>query len=146
MFKRIIVAYDESPEANRALASGIELAKQFGGVLRIVTVSEPLPVYTSFAEAALPGASRILEDERLAFYGTLQKEAQEKAKAEGISVEATIISGHEVASIVEHVNAWDPDLLIVGRRHHSFPLTQISMGGTLHEIAEKTRCSILGVY
>lgn len=30
MYKKIMVAYDESPQAKRALASGIELAKQLG--------------------------------------------------------------------------------------------------------------------
>lgn len=30
MYKKIMVAYDDSPEARQALTSGIELAKQLG--------------------------------------------------------------------------------------------------------------------
>ena len=45
MYKRMIVAYDESPEAKRALTHAIELAKVMGAELRLVTVSEPLPAY-----------------------------------------------------------------------------------------------------
>ena len=35
MFKKIVVAYNESPEANRALASAIYLAKLLGADLRV---------------------------------------------------------------------------------------------------------------
>lgn len=47
MYKRMIVAYDESAEAKRALTHAIELAKLMGAALRLVTVFEPLPGYVS---------------------------------------------------------------------------------------------------
>ena len=36
MFKRILVAYDESPESGRALRIGIDLAKSLNAELRAV--------------------------------------------------------------------------------------------------------------
>jgi nucleotide-binding universal stress UspA family protein len=45
VYRRMIVAYDESPEAKRALTHAIELAKLIGAELRLVTVCEPLPAY-----------------------------------------------------------------------------------------------------
>jgi hypothetical protein len=45
MFKKILVAYDGSPEAGRALIVGIQLAKSLKADLRTVYVYEKLPAY-----------------------------------------------------------------------------------------------------
>ena len=45
MFHKIMVAYDESSEAGRALQASIELAKTLNAELSVVTVLEPLPGY-----------------------------------------------------------------------------------------------------
>jgi nucleotide-binding universal stress UspA family protein len=54
MFHRTMVAYNESPEANKALDAGINLAKALQSELSIVTVVEPLPSYFSWAVSSLP--------------------------------------------------------------------------------------------
>jgi nucleotide-binding universal stress UspA family protein len=50
-----------------------------------------------------------------------------------------------VQAIVEHIAKWGADLLVIGRRHHSSAVSRV-WGGTVHNIAEKVRCSILAVY
>lgn len=145
MYKKIMVAYDESPQAKLALASGTELAKQLGAELNVVTVSEPLPAYTAYVEAAFPGAERTLANERIAFYVNLQNEAKEQAKVSGVSMEGAILEGNEVQAIVDHITAWSADLLVIGRRRHSSPVALL-WGSTVHDIAEKAHCSILAVY
>ena len=55
MFHKIMVAYDESAEAGRALQASIELAKTLGAELTVVTVLEPLPGYYSFAVSFCTG-------------------------------------------------------------------------------------------
>jgi nucleotide-binding universal stress UspA family protein len=62
-----------------------------------------------------------------------------------VEAEGIIIEGAEVETIVECVAMWHADLLVIGRRHHPSPIGRV-WGGTLHEIAERTNCSILGVY
>ena len=144
MYKKIVIALDESREAKHALASAIQLAKQLGAELRVVTVSEPLPVYAAFMDAEIPGARQKLLDERNAFYRDLQKEALKQATAAGVSVEGAVVEGDEVQAIVDHIVAYGADLLVIGRRHHS-TMSRL-WGGTVHNIAEKARCSILAVY
>ena len=144
LYKRIIIALDESQEAKRALASAIGMARQFGSKLRIVTVSEPLPAYAAFMDAEMPGARQKLLEERNAFYGDLQKTGIEQAKAAGVPVEGMLIEGDEVQAIVDHIAASGADLLVIGRRQHS-SMSRL-WGGTVHNIAEKVRCSILAVY
>ena len=144
MYKKMMVAYDESPEAKRALTRAIELAKPMGAELRLVTVSEPLPAYVAYADVAFPGSQRMLAEERQAFYSKLQEEAKARAAESGVVADAVIVEGDEVQSIVDSITSWHADLLVIGRRHHSSPLTRI-WGGTVHEIAERTRCNILAV-
>jgi nucleotide-binding universal stress UspA family protein len=144
MYRKMMVAYDESPEATRALARAIELAKVMGAELRLVTVSEPLPAYVAYADVAFPGSQRMLAEERQAFYSKLQEEAKARAAESGLRADGIIVEGDEVDSIVNSITSWHADLLVIGRRHHSSPLTRI-WGGTVHEIAERTRCNILAV-
>jgi nucleotide-binding universal stress UspA family protein len=144
VYKRLMVAYDESPEAKRALTHAIELAKLMGAELRLVTVSEPLPAYVAYADVGFPGAKRMLADERQNFYNHLQEEAKVRAAEGGLAADGVIVEGDEVTSIVDSITSWNADLLVIGRRHHSSPLTRI-WGGTVHEIAERTRCNILAV-
>lgn len=143
MYKKIVIALDESKEAKRALAQAIDLAKHFGSELRILTVSEPLPAYAAFIDSELPGARQKLLEDRNSFYAGVQEEAVKEASAAGIRVDTAIIEGKEVQTIVDHITAFRADLLVIGRRHHS-AMSGI-WGGTVHNIAEKICCSILAV-
>lgn len=143
MYKKIVVALDESNEAKRALAAATALAKQLGSELHILTVSEPLPVYAAFMDSELPGARQKLLEERNSFYAHLQKEGVKQASAAGIKADAVIIEGREVDAIANNITALGADLLVIGRRHHS-AMSGI-WGGTVHNVAEKVCCSVLAV-
>jgi nucleotide-binding universal stress UspA family protein len=140
----MIVAYDESPEANRALTRAIELAMLMGAELRLVTVCEPLPAYVGYADVAFPGSKRMLAEERQAFYNKLQEEAKTRAAESGMVADGVIVEGDEVEGIVENVTTWNADLLVIGRRHHPSPFARM-WRGTVHEISERTKCNILAV-
>lgn len=68
MYKNIAVAYDESPEAGRALITAIGLAKCLGTGLHSVTVMTSLPPYTAFATVADPALLVTLDEDRSNFY------------------------------------------------------------------------------
>jgi len=143
MYKKIVVALDESKEAKRALERAIELTWQLKSELTIITVEEPLPSYAGFMDSEMPGARQKLVDERNAFYSKLQQEGVAQASAAGIQAKGVIVEGDEVQSIVDHIAANGIDLLVIGRRHHS-TMSRL-WGGTVHNIAEKSQCSILAV-
>jgi nucleotide-binding universal stress UspA family protein len=54
MFHKIVVVYDDTPEADSALDVAIELTRALQAELRIVTVLEPLPNYFSSDVSPLP--------------------------------------------------------------------------------------------
>lgn len=144
MYKKVVVALDESKEAQRALDSAIDLVGRLGAELTLLTVCEPLPSYTAFIDAEMPGARQKLLDERNDFYVELQNSAVAKAAAAHIQAKTAIVEGDEVQAIVDHVAANGVDLLVIGRRHHA-SMSRL-WGGTVHNIAEKSHCSILAVY
>jgi nucleotide-binding universal stress UspA family protein len=91
MFRKIMVAYDESSEAGRALRASIELAKTLSAELRVVSVLEPPPGYYSFAVSAIP-AFHWTEEKRVK-YCALQAEARQQATAAGVVLDAELIGG-----------------------------------------------------
>ena len=139
MFHKIMVAYDESSEAGRALRASIELAKTLSAELSVVTVLEPLPSYYSFAVSSVP-AWNWTEEKRVR-YGALQAEARQQAKAAGIVLDAELISGDEVGSIVKCAKSHHADLLVLGMRKHTWLMTD----HTAQDIAERAPCAVLGI-
>ena len=65
MFKRILVAYDESPASGRALLTGIHLAKSLNAELRAVSIQEKLPAYSGYIDAEVPGGTALLQQQAL---------------------------------------------------------------------------------
>jgi nucleotide-binding universal stress UspA family protein len=100
MFKKITVAYNESPEAERALASAIHLARTLSAELRALTIIEPPPAYTAFANAAGSSLPLILNQDRKALYERLQAEARRTANHEGIESQTHLLEGEEVDAII----------------------------------------------
>jgi NAD(P)-dependent dehydrogenase (short-subunit alcohol dehydrogenase family) len=80
-------------------------------------------------------------EEKRVRYSALQAEARQQAKAAGIVLDAELISGDEVGSIVKCARRHHADLLILGMRKHSWLMT----GHTAQDIAERAPCAVLGI-
>ena len=95
MYKNIAVAYDESPEACRALTTAIRLAKTLGIGLRTITVMEKLPAYTGFATSADPSLTVVLEEDRGKYYEQMQAGARAAGQREGVEVITHVVDGED---------------------------------------------------
>lgn len=138
MFQKIMVAYDESREAGKALEVAIELARALGAELKVVTVLEPLPACFSFAVSAVLAVD--WKDEQRARYTALQERARRQAEAAGLHFDTELIHGDEVGSIIGCARKYQADLLVLGMRKHT-----LLMGRTGQDIAERSPCALLGV-
>ena len=103
MFKKIIVAFNESAEASRALAAAIQLAKALGAELQAVTVFKLPPASTAFAAAASPMLTETLMNDRREQYEQLLGEARERARKQGVELATHLAEGQEVEAIVRCV-------------------------------------------
>jgi len=144
MFRKVVVAYNESPEAERALHSAIQLAKSLGAELRTITVVTGLPAYTAFARAADPSMSRVLGEDQLKFYEALQEKARVAAKLHGIEAHGDIVEGREVEAILGYLREQAADLLVVGLHQPDLYISRL--WSTVYDLAQEAPCSVLGIH
>jgi len=145
MFKRILVAYDESPASGRALLTSIHLAKSLNAELRAVSIQEKLPPYSGYIDAEVPGGTALLQQQASEYYRKLQTEAQEAARREGITLMAELVEGDEVEAIVECAQRTRSDLLVVGIHRHPLLLSRL-WNHTAHDLSQRVESNILGVH
>src|SRR5438552_12908189 len=114
MFRKLLVAYDGSEGATRALSAGIELGKALGVDLHSVSVEEELPRY-----AATLDELDAVKEQKDAYFAKLNQEAESLAHAEGVTLHTAVIAGHEVRAIDDYALQHGFDTLLVGFHGHS---------------------------
>ena len=144
MFRKIAVAYNESPESQRAFTSAMQLARALDAELSTITVMAHLPAYTAFAAAADPALPRIMDEDRTKYYERLQAQARTLATEHGLSIHTHTVDGPEVEAILVFLRQYRADLLVVGL--HQRDLYIARLWSTVYELAQGSPCSVLGVH
>jgi nucleotide-binding universal stress UspA family protein len=146
MFKRILVAYDGSPESGRALIVGIQLAKSLKADLRTIYVYEKLPAYAAgYMDFGVTGASIALPRQASRYYRMLQVNAQQVAHRQGIALKTELAEGGEVEAIVESVQRTESDLLVLGIPRRGGLFSRL-WNHTTHDLSQQVSSSILEVH
>lgn len=144
MFKKIVVAYNESREAERALISAIRLAKALDAELHAVTVITDLPAYTAFAGAADSSLSEMLQDDHAKLYEALQEKARALAHRDEMEIQSHVVGGHGIEPIIEFLRHKKADLLVVGLHQRDLYISRL--WSTVYDLAQDAPCSVLGVH
>jgi nucleotide-binding universal stress UspA family protein len=144
MFKRIAVAYNDSPEAEHALDCAIQLSKSLGAELHTITVTADLPAYTAFSAAADSSLLRMVADDRAKLYEALLDKARASAQLQGVEVLCQMVEGSEVESIVHFLRGHKADLLVIGLHQRDLYISRL--WSTVYELAQEAPCSVLGVH
>jgi nucleotide-binding universal stress UspA family protein len=144
MFKKVAVIFDESPEADRALAAAVSVAVSLRSHIHILTVIKPPPIYTAYAEAADPQIAQALKEDHLSFYTQLQARAATVAEAAELHVMGHLVQGAEVDSIVQFLRSEQVDLLVLGLHRKTSTISRL--WNKVFELAQDSPCSLLGVH
>ena len=144
MFQKVVVAYNESPEAERALITAIRLTKSMNGELQAITVMADLPAYTAFASVADPSLPHELKQDRETFYQHLQEKARALALSHGVELRTHLVEGHGVEVVVDFLRKQKADLLVIGLHQRDFYIARL--WSTVYELAQEAPCSVLGVH
>lgn len=144
MFRNIVVAYNQTSEAHRALTAAILLAKSLGAELQTVTAVVDLPPYTAYAGVADPAIPRLLDQDRLQLYTELQNKARAQVESHGIKFQGHLIEGKPVEAIVDFLRRQRADLLVIGLHQREFYIARL--WSTVYELAQDAPCSVLGVH
>jgi nucleotide-binding universal stress UspA family protein len=144
MFRKIVVAYNESPESERAFVAAMKLAKSLNAELLTVTAMADLPAYSAFAQAADSSVVRLLEQDRLNFYTKLQDKARAQMASSGIGFHSHLVEGRQVEAIVDFIRQQKADLLVIGLHQRDLHIARL--WSTVYELAQDAPCSVLGVH
>lgn len=143
MYKRILVAVDDSETSSRALREAARLAREQHAALRIVHVVDRVALLES---APLADPAQGAATWKAIGNDVLQR-ARGAAKAEGIDADTRLLETEDVAdrvaqSIMAEAQAWGADLLVAGT-HGRSGLRHLLMGSVAEGIIRHTPAPVL---
>jgi nucleotide-binding universal stress UspA family protein len=144
MFRKIVVAFNEAPESQRAFLVALKLAQSLNAELQAVTAIGELPAYTAFAGVADSSISRVLEEDQRDFYAKLQDHARVQVESSGIGFQSHLVEGRQVEAIVDFLRQQKADLLVIGLHQRDLHIARL--WSTVYELAQDAPCSVLGVH
>lgn len=140
-FKRIVLATDGSPDANRAREYAAELAKlQPGTHIDVVTVARPFDHLYDYHYN--PGHYEALMNAQRDAAAALANEVAETLRKTGATVETVVETGNPVELIPEIAARRNADLIVMGSRGLS-GLKSWLLGSVSDGVMHRAKCPVL---
>lgn len=136
MFNRIMVAFDNSAHAQRALEMGLQLAKIHNSRIHLVTVVQ-LPDYAGTVDEV---DEKIQEGKK--FYLEAIAAAVAEAEKLGLRMTAKVLYGHIGQTLVRYAGDNNLDLIITGSRGRS-EVEKLLLGSVSNYLSRHARCPVL---
>jgi len=156
MFKRLLVALDNSPHSDHVFSQAIDLAKAQGSrmlLLHVLTLDEsdvpPMPTLPA-VDVGSPANVELWESYReqrwIYEQGQLQhlRQLSEQAALQGVSAEFTLNSGDPGRTICALAKTWNADLIVMGRRGYT-GIAEWIMGSASNYVLHHAPCAVLTV-
>jgi nucleotide-binding universal stress UspA family protein len=136
-FQKIMVGYDGSKPAEKAVEIAFSLAESIDCNVLIFSVARPPePATRVEVDAMLDDAREHFEES----FKRLTKSAEER----GVTVETAIAVGHPIQQIVHRAEADHIDLIILGRRGMS-RFEKMLVGSTSEKVLRYAHCPVMVV-
>lgn len=138
-YKKILVGYDGSQNAKRALDRAISVSSSTGAEVRIVVaVSTVLTVYGPTAPYYPPGyPEQIMKEGK----GLLDA-AVKKARDAGLKVSGLVEDAHPAEAILRLAESEGVDLIVLGRRGIT-GIERFLLGGVSSSVVNHSKCDVL---
>jgi nucleotide-binding universal stress UspA family protein len=146
-YRKILVGYDGSENAMRALERAIALATEQGAAIRIVVavntrivvaVNTILTVYGPSAPYYPPGyAAQVVKEGEKSLAAAVIR-----AKEGGRKVSGSVEDGHPAEMILDLAEREGIDLIVLGRRGIS-GVERFLMGGVSSSVVSHSKCDVL---
>ncbi len=137
MFRTILLAYDGSDHARKALDIAADLARQYGSKLFLVHTYVPLPNYLGAAYY-----QEVLLKQMEAAQQILQQAETLLGQIPGLEVEAELLEGSPAEVILHVAEARKPDLIVMGTRGLS-QMRGLLLGSQSQKVVSHAQCPVL---
>ena len=137
---QLVVGFDGSEEAQRALDVGVGIAKQHGARLHVMTVALP-PDRWWGVMGAPPPADDIVDAMQLA-QGEMLDRAVASLDRTGVEVVKKTDLGHPATELMAYCEAVGAQLLVVGRRGAGM-MERLLLGSVADRLAHHAPCPLL---
>ena len=138
--KTIVVGYDQTGPADRALERAAEFARTFGAKLIVASVAPVLAAAQTARGMGPfdPADSPVHHEEEL-------QHAREQLEGKGVTVEYELALGDPPEALVELAEKRGADLIVVGTREPSF-LTRLFGLSVSGGVQRRAHCDVLIVH
>ena len=138
MFKSILIAWDGSRHARRALDEAIDIARTQGSRLTLLTVAAPVQLWVG------PYVPPVSEEELTSAAEQLAEEG-EALVPEGIPVSSRTAEGHPGTELLKRAEAAGHDLIVMGSRGRGAVRSAV-LGSVSHYVLNHAHVPVLIVH
>ncbi len=140
-YRKILVGYDGSDNAKRALTRAIALAKESGGDLRIVVAADTI----SYMARSMGQFYVSIRDITIENAKTILSQGSDTAKQAGLKgVYGSVEEGNPADMILAYALETKADLIVVGRRGIR-GIERFLMGSVSSSVVSHSECDVLVV-
>ncbi|MCI2414123.1 MAG: universal stress protein [Candidatus Aramenus sp.] len=136
MYRRILVGYDGSKQAHKALETALALAKYFGAKVTVVeAVPHPLDSPETYVKEDVKTKEKIIRH---------KEEVELLGRTRGVKVEYKVIRGSPTLALSKVAEEENADLIVVGNRGIK-GIKKLFVESVSSKVMESSRRSVLVV-
>jgi nucleotide-binding universal stress UspA family protein len=144
-FRKILVATDFSPDAERALAIAVDMARAFTGTVTLLHVCQ-MPAYAFFNGGMYAPTPELVHDIVEDAKGSLAAAAARmKERLHGVTLQTAWLEGEPAGTIVRFAEEQHVDLVVMGT-HGRRGFRRWVMGSVAEHVVRTAPCPVLTVH
>ncbi len=137
MYNNILVAYDGSEGAKKAMQNALDLAKAMGAKITALWVGGFRPYYHETV-AEIDEENKAIDQ----FSAKLKKELKSVSLQAGIEIEFAHLQGNPAKLIAQYAEKNKIDLIVIGCKGHS-GIWGNDLGHVTDKVSENAKCNVL---
>ena len=134
MITRLLLGYDGSKSAERALSFALETAQRYGAELHVLAVARPPDLGTEIE------VEPVIERE-LKHYESVLAGIADRLKAHGMVARSEVAVGHPAEQILRYAETHAIDHIVVGNRGRSL-FERLLLGSIARQVVAHAPCNV----